>query len=244
MVKDMKLIEKKCPNCGASLEIGENDKTCKCKYCHSVFQVERDEKEKDDIEKSIQLKKLEGPLKVFGLYFIGSYIVSGIIFLLVFIFIGIMIFAGIKSTEKVLIKNVSELSNANYGDLDNKAYWVINKNDDGIHDYHLNLNVKRQKVYVGYNKKNKKNIIISVYKATYEKMLDKENIYTIYVPIVYENIYKNNSIIFQLDNGKVEAPEYYFNLEHSEYSYGYQSIDDVDEKFINDLEKDYEITKK
>ena len=240
----MKLIERNCPNCGATLEIGENDKTCKCKYCHSTFEIERDEKEKEDLEKSIRLKKLESPLKVFGIYFIGSYIISALIFFIVFIFTGIMIFVGIKSNEEVLIKNVDELSNSNYGDLDNKAYWTIYKNDDGIHDYHLNLTVKREAIYVGYHKKNKKNIIISVYQATYEKKLDKENIYKIYVPIVYEDIYKNNNIVFQLDNGYVKAPEYYFNLEHSEYSYGYQSLKDVEEQLIKTFEKDYDITKK
>ena len=40
----MKLIEKKCPNCGGSLEFSETDKSCKCEYCHRAFEIERAEK--------------------------------------------------------------------------------------------------------------------------------------------------------------------------------------------------------
>ena len=38
----MNLIEKKCPNCGANLEFNENDKSCKCQYCHREFEIKRD----------------------------------------------------------------------------------------------------------------------------------------------------------------------------------------------------------
>ena len=184
-------------------------------------------------------------MKIFATYFVASYIVTGIIFLIVFIGIGFLIFNGIKSIDgKVLIKNASEITNEQYGDLDNKAYWVIYKNDDGVHDYHLNLVVKRMALYVGYNKEKKKNIIIPVYKATYEKAFDHENSYSIYVPIVYENIYNNSSFVFQLDNGKIDAPLYYFNSDHAEYSYGYQTLEEVDNDYIKRFEKDYAITKK
>ena len=34
----MKLIEKKCPNCGANLEFKDTDKSCKCSHCGSSFE--------------------------------------------------------------------------------------------------------------------------------------------------------------------------------------------------------------
>lgn len=245
VVNNMRVVEKKCPNCGAHLEFQENDKNCKCSYCHSTFQIEKDEKESNDFEKSFQLKKLEGPMKIFATYFVANYIITGIIFLVVFIGVGFLIFRGVSSmNRKVFIQNASEITNEQYGDLDHKAYWAISKNDDGIHEYHLNLTVKRMALYVGYNKEKKKNVIIPVYKATYEKPLDYENIYSIYVPIAYENIYNNSSFVFQLDNGKIDAPEYYFNMEHSEYSYGYQTLEDLEKDYIEKLKKDYKITKK
>ena len=33
----MRLIEKKCPNCGADLEFKDNDKSCKCSHCASLL---------------------------------------------------------------------------------------------------------------------------------------------------------------------------------------------------------------
>ncbi|MBR3210386.1 MAG: hypothetical protein IKF71_00415 [Bacilli bacterium] len=44
----MKLIEKKCPNCGASLEFSENDKSCKCQYCKRGFEIERESDDSDE----------------------------------------------------------------------------------------------------------------------------------------------------------------------------------------------------
>lgn len=38
----MKLIEKKCPNCGAELKFGLDDKETKCEYCGKSFVIERD----------------------------------------------------------------------------------------------------------------------------------------------------------------------------------------------------------
>ena len=38
----MKIIEKKCPNCGAGLEFNENDKSCRCEYCKRSFEIERE----------------------------------------------------------------------------------------------------------------------------------------------------------------------------------------------------------
>ena len=38
----MRIIEKKCPNCGAALEFNETDKSCKCNYCKRSFEIERD----------------------------------------------------------------------------------------------------------------------------------------------------------------------------------------------------------
>ena len=38
----MKIIQKKCPGCGADLKFDKEDKEVKCKYCNATFQVERD----------------------------------------------------------------------------------------------------------------------------------------------------------------------------------------------------------
>lgn len=38
----MKLIQKKCPSCGAEIKFDKNEKEVTCKYCNASFQVEKD----------------------------------------------------------------------------------------------------------------------------------------------------------------------------------------------------------
>jgi len=47
----MKLIEKKCPNCGASLSFDSTDKEVTCKYCNVSFEIEREISDYIDTEK-------------------------------------------------------------------------------------------------------------------------------------------------------------------------------------------------
>ncbi len=52
----MKLINKKCPNCGASLSFEETDKKVKCEYCKQSIMIEREHTENLDIDEEFQLK--------------------------------------------------------------------------------------------------------------------------------------------------------------------------------------------
>lgn len=47
----MKLVEKKCPNCGASLSFNSTDKEVTCNYCKVSFEIERDVEDLIDKEK-------------------------------------------------------------------------------------------------------------------------------------------------------------------------------------------------
>ena len=38
----MKLVEKKCPNCGANIKFNKNDNEVTCKYCNTCFEIEKD----------------------------------------------------------------------------------------------------------------------------------------------------------------------------------------------------------
>ena len=40
----MKLVEKKCPNCGAGLKFDENDTNVTCEYCNKMYYLQKDEK--------------------------------------------------------------------------------------------------------------------------------------------------------------------------------------------------------
>lgn len=44
----MRLVEKKCPNCGGELKFSFEDKETRCEYCGKSFEIERDEKIAED----------------------------------------------------------------------------------------------------------------------------------------------------------------------------------------------------
>ena len=255
---NMRIIEKKCPNCGAGLEFDENAKSCKCDYCKRTFEIERENTDKKNLSASdFNLNEFKGPMKVFTSV---TVIVSIIMFIIVgsgIIFIGSLVFRSVSSQVNggELLQNVDQLDNNDYGAFDQEAYHTISSDGSDLDDYHLDMNVNRQKIYIAYKKGNKKektkdkNIIIVVYKAKYKKIFNNENTYNLLVPIVYEDLkddkYGGDSLVFQLDNGSVKAPEYYFNLEHSEYAYGYKDIETLEKDLIKPLKKDgYKISEK
>ena len=234
----MRIIEKKCPNCGASLEFDDKAKSCKCEYCKRSFEIERENYVNGEYNYNLTQKKFSN--------------IFLIVFFIVFAFIafcGFTIFKSIHFSsfdkDKKLYTNVNEIDSQALTVLDGKAYWDIEKADVEIDEYGLEAPVKRNKIYVAYNKKEKKNSIIVVYKATYKLTFDRDRV-TILVPIIYNNIKNDNmGTDIAFENGYVKGPEYYLNLEHSEYARGYQDIESLEKEVINPLKNQgYKVTKK
>ena len=48
----MKLIEKKCPNCGSNLQFDKDDTDVTCKYCNASYEIQRDG-DLDDLVKNV-----------------------------------------------------------------------------------------------------------------------------------------------------------------------------------------------
>lgn len=255
----MRLIEKKCPNCGANLEFSENDKSCHCQYCKRSFEIERD---LNDVEKfNLIYDKIQKPVKTF---FFIPFVFAFIIILMISISIFFSIRNQVKDDtspiksdipaqkkqesskkEEKLLTNVSELSNSDFDSIDNHAKTEINHSGEGVndshHSYSINGKIKREKLYIAY--KEGHNYVIPVYKANYYDFFHQENQYTVYIPILFENIEK--SVTFSLGNPKLSAPEYYFNNDHSSYTYGYGSLEDAYQEVIKPLENDgYKISEK
>ena len=254
----MRLIEKKCPNCGATLEFSENDKSCHCQYCKRSFEIERD---LNDVEKfNLIYDKIQKPVKTF---FFVPFIFAFVIILMISISIFFSIRNQIKDEnssiknntntqaeentqeEENLLTDVSLLSNSDFDSIDNHAKSEINRSGEGVndshHSYSINGKVKREKLYIAYQKGH--NYVIPIYKATYYDFFHQENQYTVYIPILFENIEKN--VTFSLGNPTLKAPEYYFNDDHSSYTYGYSSLEDAYQEIIKPLENDgYTISEK
>lgn len=258
----MRLIEKKCPNCGAGLEFEENDKSCKCDYCKRSYIIERENNDKKSISaENFNLSELKGPAKIFGTYILGSYIITSIVFGIVFItIIGLLIFFGIKSynstkdfeenykdnyvvEEKVLTK-ISDVSEGEIEDIIRDSKFKINLTADGennvSHSYTRDGDPELQNIYLAYKKG--ENRVIAIFKTTYTDFFNKSDSSTIYVPIIYENIKEGD--FNNLGNGKISAPKYYLSSDQKCYFYGYGSLDEAYSDIILPLESDYKISKK
>ncbi len=93
----MKLIEKKCPNCGASLSFNSNDKEVTCKYCNVSFEIEKEIGDLIDTERiekvaneifdpamfNLHKKMIKNASKVFIFVWAFIFIVGLIIFFVV-----------------------------------------------------------------------------------------------------------------------------------------------------------------
>ncbi|MBR6949520.1 MAG: hypothetical protein IKH54_04970 [Bacilli bacterium] len=240
----MKLIEKKCPNCGANLSFDENDKVTKCDYCKREFEIERDAQDQINLVIGETGKSV---LKYFFISHMVIGIISVIIFLVIFGFVIFGIYTGISSTNKskarenTYLTDVNDIENEDYVFLDTQATIKIRQENSLMVDFKQKGSLKREKIYVISNDNG--NYLIPVYKGVYT---DNETTYTIFTPVIYENVkfdYWGN-ITSNLGTGKVECPTVYFNLEHSEYSVGYENINDLYNATIKQYEEDYEISEK
>lgn len=248
----MKLIEKKCPNCGANLEFKDSDKSCKCGHCGSSFEIERDTNI-SDLAEQFDLKPIG---KVFSIFYTLSFIESAIIFIFVAVFIGV-IFFQIKNVSDVnknketslfgdgkLISDVKKLSSADIGIITQAASSKINHLGEGVnnskHSYKLAGKAKREKIYVAYKKDG--NYLIVIYKAIYHDFFHQEDSYTVFVPVVFENVREDD--YFSLGDGDVSAPEFYFNSDKTSYTYGYSSFEEAYNGTLKPLESGYTITEK
>lgn len=246
----MRLIEKECPNCGAGLHFNKEDTTCKCEYCKREFEIERD-KEKKKIDDQYILNELKTPFKIFSFFTLSSFVTEAIIFFVSFIvivIIGFNIVKGLNDSNSIFNRNAAlvttseELSAADYSTLDIQSVILVSretKENSGL--YNVIGSIKRSKVYIISNKK--ENYIIPIYKAIYTNLSNDNDKHTVYIPIIYKNVKtKNNSIAFSLSEGKISAPNYYFN--DSNYVYGYTDLDTLYTEVIKQYEKDYKIVEK
>ena len=249
----MRLIEKKCPNCGADLEFDENAKSCKCSYCKRSFEIERD---LNDIEKfNLVYNTIHRPMKLIVL--IPVLVVFAFIIL-----VNVLVFTNVGShksydsfttdddNEEIientnpLITDVSEFTNDNLDTIDHNCYSIVHQSvvgrSDTTYSYQITGDPRLEKLYVAYTEDS--NYVISIYKVIYHNFFNQSDQQTVYIPVVFENVTKQVS--FSLANGKNPAPEYYLNDDYSSYIYAYSSFDDAYNNVLKPLEENYTITEK
>ena len=245
----MKLIEKKCPNCGASLEFSETAKSCKCDYCHRTFEIERDN---NGINIDFNLNELEKPFMMMakGVFIIP---IIGILIIATFVIIGIVAmdmgdnknndFDTEEKEEEKLLTSVKDMSSTEIEHLDSSTKFDIAINGEGEsstkHSYSRDEEPKREKLYVAYKKGSNK--VIFIYKVVYKDFFHQDDVHTVYIPMIYENV---NKAVSNAGDVKMDAPTYYFNSDHTCYYYGYGSFEEAYNNIIAPLKDEYKISEK
>jgi len=241
----MKIIEKKCPGCGADVKFDENATKGVCDYCKKEFIIQKDPQEEfllsmNDFSKDVMHQvsssfKFSRFLFFFIFFFAFSFIVGMIIF-------G---FVGMHVNSHGYLKDVNSISAHDYSYIDSKATKAIDNLSFGDEEFHMTASPQRVQEYL--LTKDKSNIYIPIYKTLYVSWPKQENKYIVYIPVKFNNVKTDSDGIdwFKLGEGTIDCEDYYFNLEHSSSSKGYQSIDDVYTKYIKALIKDgYVLSKK
>ena len=230
----MKIIEKKCPNCGASLEFKIGDKETKCKYCNSNFIIEDNNKDDKDFDiNNINLKFAKTA-------FIIHFIIAGIIILVVLLTIVFMIINMSKSfsdtkkgldfdifedTEEKKASEEKQSLDEITADLDEKLSKEALNNLGTWTGYLTTYKIQGDYEKVGYYYlKNSVSVkIVYVYKTTYSNGSESKEVYKA-VSFVGLSLDGLGQTAF-VDTNK-------YNLNDNEYAYGYESIEDLYNKVI------------
>lgn len=257
----MKLIEKKCPNCGAKLSFNENDKNVHCEYCNANYEVKKDDTKIDNSEEDYDLVKIKKFASTIFTWFAFSSVVPFIIFLFIFGMVVFMIIMGIGNfidsnknflrtnpiVEQKKDKYVTEISQ-----IDEKTLEIIQK------ESLKKLNNQREFIssdikssdwtYVGmYLLVNKddsvffdRNALYDVYKKSYNGgSVNME----VYATIRYEDLkLMDDGKVSTSYNGYTYAPMLFVSGGHYYYVNGYDSNEDLFNKVIRNKISDYNIS--
>lgn len=88
----MKLVEKKCPNCGAKLSFENTDKEVTCKYCDQSYEIEREANINDLFEEVLDPKDFILHRRMIKNVSKGIIIFAICMFLFIFVMFLIMFF--------------------------------------------------------------------------------------------------------------------------------------------------------
>jgi hypothetical protein len=110
----MKIIEKKCPNCGANLKFKPGDREAHCESCRREFIIERE----NGVEDLIPAAKL------FGKFFAVQSIIISVISIIIF---GLVIFGIIYG-----IVNFNKMSNARHEEYESRVEEMDRKYQESV----------------------------------------------------------------------------------------------------------------
>lgn len=256
----MKLVEKKCPSCGAGLKFGENDTNVTCEYCNKTYYLQKDEKKSMKVDES-HLADAYKFVNEFGRPLVAksqSFVFAiGIVMFVAVTMIGIISFNMINNNDnnKNLFDRFHEENKTKYvtkiSQIDDITLETFNDTSleriqslDGsctMGDYEVTKKWTYIGVYLLVSKEDDGNILYDVYEQTYKnKKTGVET--TLYSAVEYEDLTLSEDGIVQDDYfAWPEVPSYEFEGTSFNGAYGYESIEKLYNKLVRSQRADYNI---
>ena len=261
----MKLIEKKCPNCGAGLKFDKNDTEVTCEYCKKSYVIQRDSvNENNDFKSQLNLDKA-GMSDYYSLVQKGNNFANVVS---IFIFVGAFLFIIFMVVGIVEVRN--KMNNDNFFDdvypsievkkdkyvteisqIDEKSLGIFHKETKNTLDKWTGKiwsDVSETEwTYVGMyllvNKDDGKkfgeiNYLFDVYKKTYTGEYDMD----VYGAVMYTNLkLLEDNTVNNSYYGTPCVPMQFVNGGTSSFIYGYEGNEELYNKIIRTKRDEYKI---
>lgn len=267
---DMKLVEKKCPNCGAGLSFTENDSSVKCEYCNKTYYIEKDEKKSarlDDSHLGDAYKFLNEVGKPIATGFAFTQIMAVLVFCVFLLIIGVIIFSIVRfnvqsddvidssttSTNEPVIELPENDSSVRYvtslEQVDAISLEVFHdKSVSMLSGYHMNNksytivgNWEYCGNYLLVSKNNTGNSFYDIYKHTY-KNNKTGNKTILYAAVLYSNLtLLEDDTVTSSKNTEVYAPSISLDGDSLNFAWGYESIEKLYNTLLRDKKSQYSI---
>lgn len=254
----MKLVQKKCPNCGAGLSFNDNDTNVKCEYCKQTYFIEKDEKkakEVDDQHFDDYFNLVSDVAKPVVKTFAFMHIFGVVVFIVIAFVIFMITFGMFRSfnvdfdhdsffdvEEVAEERELTELS-----DIDDETLKMYHKETlkelnslrtmpgayEKVGDW------KQVGMYLLVPKDVGFNQLHDVYKVTYKNKKNNKTI-EIYAGVSYSDIkISEDEVIIDNFNGFRMAPIYFLDGGSSYYVLGYEDLEEYYNKVIRSKTGDY-----
>lgn len=253
----MRLVQKKCPNCGAAIDFDDMTKKVKCAYCGQTFYVEKDNEKINndvDIDKHIEdAFKLVNNVKA---PFAGIFVLVFFMIIVVFIitFVNVFNFNSRINIEHDNFEVIEKEENPNlivdFNQIDDKT--LNDFHNDAIKSLDKYM-FKSSKVKIVKNWSNVGMYLIVDYTFEDTDLVDVFDIiysvngkeYHLYSAVTYNRLeLSDNGVVVSSFDGMVSSPSYILDLDNSNRVFlnGYESIEELFNKEIRSyMTSDYSI---
>ena len=251
----MRLVQKKCPNCGAAIDFDDMTKKVKCSYCSQTFFVEKDVQKINnmvDIDSHLEdayelVNKVRTPFIVifFVMFF---FVMIGI----VFTFSQIVSFDGpgyvVDKSDTILEEENPNLI-IDFKQIDDKTMNTFHSDAVKSLEQYMFTNSKA-KIVQNWN--NVGMYLIIDYTFEHSELVDVYDIiydvngkeYHLYSAVSYSRLELSDSgVVVSSFDGMVSSPTYIVNINNSRvFLNGYESLEELFNKEIRSyMSSDYSV---